>query len=239
MAVWDIAKKRDFFCGFTCRRTAEIVDGTASVGAQDRIVKYLDIVHIDKFQNVPYTEATRFIAKRQGHTSLANNADLLIDGTGVGEAVADMLRALFLAPIPIVFTSGGHAHPVYADMGSVFGNTAGTLKTARILKEWDVPKADLVAAGKILLEQGRVRVAPGLKYAEDLKEQLEAFRGKVNERTGRTKYENEEDATHDDMVVCLLMASWWFLREDGVDDVQERVIPQDKTAPAWEPSDNW
>lgn len=215
--------------------TPELVDGSPTLRTADRIVKYLDIVHIDKFNNISYPRTADIIASRMGHTSLVNNADLLIDGTGIGEAVVDLLRDRHLAPLPIIFTGGEQVREVHEDMGHIFGSTFGGM---RAVKEMHVPKADLVAAGQLLIQQGRVRVAPGLKYADDFKAQMEGFRGKVNER-GRVKYENESDTLHDDMVVCYLMAAWWMVQGQGAAAIKEVAIRQEDTEPAWEPADGW
>ena len=170
------------------------------------------------------------------HRDLVNNCELLVDGTGVGEAVIDLLRERGLSPMPILFTGGTEPRPVYADFGSVFG---GGFRGMQAVKEYHVPKADLVAAGQLISQQGRVRVAPNLKYAEDFRLQMEGFRGRVNEATGRKKYENDTDDLHDDMVVCYLMAAWWMVQGQGAAAVKEVALDRNETAPTWEPSDNW
>jgi len=233
IAVWDIAKKRDFTTGFIIKRTAEIVAGSELLAAPDRVRIHADIVAIDKFNNMPYTRVAEVIESRMGHKDLAHSCDLLIDGTGVGAAVVDLLRERGLNPVPIVFTGGSSVREVTAPLGSMFhgGNALTPLK---IVKELHVPKADLVAAGKLLIEQGRVRVAEGLRWGGDFKNQLLAFKGKVNEK-GNRKYEADTEGDHDDMVVCLLMAAWWILRGGSKDT--ERVIPAKDEPDSWSPSD--
>jgi len=235
MSVWDIAKKRDFTAGFTVKRTAEIVNGSDLLKSPDRVRVYADIVAIDKFNNVPYVRTADIIESRMKHKDLAHSCDLLVDGTGVGAAVVDLLRDRGLRPIPIVFTAGGQVQEVTAPFGTVFKNSPGQLAPLKIIRELHVPKADLVAAGKLLIEQGRIRVAEGLRWGDDFKAQLMAFRGKVNEK-GRTRYEADSEDDHDDMVVCLLMAAWWILRGGSKDE--ERVIPAASSqAGDWEPAD--
>jgi len=233
MAVWDIAKKRDFTTGFIVKRTAEIVTGSEILKSPDRVRIYADIVAIDKFNNIPYTRVAEIIESRMGHKDLAHSCDLLIDGTGIGAAVVDLLREKGLHPVPIVFTGGGTVREVTAPFGSIFkGGEA--LVPLKIVKELHVPKTDLVAAGKLLIEQGRVRVAEGLRWGQDFKDQLLAFKGKVNEKGHRT-YEADTEGDHDDMVVCLLMAAWWILRGGSKDE--ERVIPAKAEEDSWSPSD--
>jgi hypothetical protein len=119
-------------------------------------------------------------------------------------------------------------------MGEVFSNTKG-LTGARVLKDISIPKKDLVAAGNILLQQGRVRVAPG-RWNEDFKRQLAKFKGKVKEDTGNKKYEAETERDHDDLVVCFLMGAWWILNRKERNVNPERTGAQ-KEAAGWEPDD--
>ena len=233
--VWDIAQKRDFTTGFVVKRSPEIVTGSELLKAPDRVKVYADIVAIDKFNNIPYTRVAEIIESRMGHKDLRHSCDLLVDGTGVGAAVVDLLREKGLKPIPIVFTSGGAVREVTAPFGSMFKGAPGQLSPLKVVKELHVPKADLVAAGKLLFEQGRVRVADGLRWGGDFKAQMLAFRGKVNEK-GRTRYEADTEEDHDDMVVCLLMAAWWILRGGTKDE--ERVIPATSgQGDDWAPAD--
>lgn len=235
MAIWDPAQKRDFTSGFIVKRTPEIVNGSSLIQSPDRVRVYADIVAIDKFNNITYPRIADIIESRIGHKDLKHSCDLLVDGTGVGAALVDLLRDKDLRPIPIVFTGGGAVREVTTPFGTIFKNSPGQLCPLKVIRELHVPKADLVAAGKLLLEQGRVRVAEGLRWGQDFKDQLLAFRGKVNEK-GRAKYEADSEEDHDDMVVCFLMAAWWILRGGTKDE--ERVIPSSSSQGGdWEPAD--
>lgn len=236
MAVWDIAQKRDFTTGFIVRRTVEIIPGSEHLRSPDRVRVHADIVAIDKFNNLPYTRVAEIIEGRMSHKDIRNSCDLLVDGTGVGAAVVDLLREKGLKPVPIVFTAGGRVSEVAAPFGTIFKDAPGRLQPLRVVRELHVPKADLVAAGKLLFEQGRVRVAAGLRWGEDFKGQMLSFRGKVNEK-GRRRYEADTEDDHDDMVVCYLMAAWWILRGGGRDE--ERALPPPKDGDDWSPADHY
>lgn len=238
LSVWDIAKNRDFTVGMTFKVSPEIINGAPLANRPDRINTYLDIVAIEKFNDVSYDMIAETIRARVGHELLANNSELLIDGTGVGSAVVDLLRAMNLAPIPIIFTASGQVREVHAEFGKMFDSAPGSFRPLQVVKELHVPKVDLVGAGRLILEQGRLRVAKGLRWAGDLEKQLMAFKGKVNEKTQRTSFGDEGDA-HDDMVVCLLMAAWWALR--GGNEIKDRpVYRSDKVnEDGWNPADHW
>ena len=236
--AWDIAQKRDFTTGLVVKRSIEIIPGSDTLKSPDRVKGYADIVSIDKFNNAPYTQVAEIIESRMGHIDLRNSCDLLIDGTGIGAAVVDLLREKGLNPNPIVFTGGGQVREVTVQFGTVFKSSPGQLNPLRIIRERHVPKADLKAAGKILMEQERVSVVPGLRWGEEFKAQMLAFRGKVNERTGRKKYEADSEDDHDDMVVAYLMIAWWMLK--GGTRSEERVLPavvhDDE---GWNPADHF
>lgn len=236
--AWDIAKTRDFTTGFLIKRIVTIIPGSEILHSLDRVRVIAGIVAIDKFNNLPYTKVAEIIEARMGHKDLAHSCDLLIDGTGVGAAVVDLLREKGLKPIPIVFTGGGQVREVTAPFGTIFKNSPGQLSPLKIVSELHVPKQDLVAAGKLLYEQDRIQVAEGLRWSDDFKAQMTAFRGKVNEKTGNRKYEADSEADHDDMVVCLLMAAWWILRGGTKDE--ERVLPAaSNNGDDWSPADRY
>lgn len=221
----DLAKKRDFVALFVMKRTPVIVQGSKSLRSPTRVVNFLDVVHIDKFQNIPYPQVSRIICTRMGHTSLSNNADLLVDGTGVGAAVVDQMREDGLTPLSIITTGGGKVTEVHDQFGSTFGSPGDSrLHPVMSVKEYHVPKPDLIAAGQRILQQERVRVAPGVPWEAEFKAQMIGFKGQLNEGARILKAEAEFERVHDDLVSCLLMGAWWFTRED-VEEIPERPLP--------------
>ncbi|MDR2095874.1 MAG: hypothetical protein LBP76_10220, partial [Treponema sp.] len=231
----DIAKKRDYFALMIFHDNAQIINGNKILESPDRVLHYYDIKKIEQYQGLGYEEMAARIAVILNNPQLRMNADLVVDGTGVGEAAVELMRKRGLYPIPVIFGGGDAPREHYAGMGEVFGGGGGPLSGAKILKDISVPKKDLVAAGNILLQQGRVRAAPG-RWNEDFKRQLSKFKGKVNESAKHTKYEAETERDHDDLVVCFLMGAWWILnrRERGANP--ERASPGKETA-GWEPDD--
>lgn len=221
----DIAKKRDYTTIQIYRDTPDVKHFPAESGRDPLVVNYLDLVFQAKMQAVRYTEQVKRIRELLSSINMLHNHQLLVDGTGVGEPVVDMMREQGLMPLPIVFTGGTEARPVYADFGKVFGSSGssfGSFAGATVLKEMHVPKEDLVHAGMIIMQQGRMRMAANLQHAEDFKLQLTRFKGSVNEKTGRRSYNNETDEIHDDLVVTYLMASWWITYRRVTE--KERVV---------------
>jgi len=89
------------------------------------------------------------------------NGNLVVDETGVGRAVTDMIRharpQAIIRPITII---AGHA---------VVPDDAG----------WHVPKKELVSALQVLLQSRRLQVARGLPMAPVLVRELETFRVEI------------------------------------------------------------
>lgn len=120
---------------------------------------------------------------------------LVVDHTGVGRPVADML---VLAALPcdliLVTITGGNA--VTADEAS------GSLR---------VPKRDLAATVQRVLQEDRLRIPRSHPMAETLLTELTGFRVTVNAR-GHDSYAAGDDwrsAPHDDLVLALALACWW------------------------------
>jgi hypothetical protein len=229
----DIAKKRDYFALMVFFDNTVIEPGNRTLDAPDRLLHYYDIQRIEMYQGLGYGEMAERTALLMNHARLRLNADLVVDGTGVGEAAVELMRKKGLCPVPVIFSGGEKPVERYARMGSVFGANFGG---ARVLEGISVPKKDLVSAGSVLLQSGRARVAPG-RWNDEFKKQLGAFRGKVNEATGRRKYEAETEADHDDLVVCFLMGAWWILRRRERGENPERAVPGKGAAAGWEPDD--
>jgi len=214
---------------------AQLVTGNKTLETPDRVIHYYDIALIEKYQRLGYTEQADRIATVMQNPKLRMNTDLLIDGTGIGDASVELLRKRGLYPMPIIFSGGETPIEHHAEFGSVFkDNQNGKLSGAMIVESISVPKKDLVDAGKVMLEQGRLRLAPG-KWKEEFKKQLLKFKGKVNEKTKNIKYEAEKEEDHDDFVVNFLMGSWWVLnrRDKGI---PEQTSGENHTA-GWEPMD--
>jgi hypothetical protein len=227
----DIARKRDYFAIMVIRDNAQIVDGSETLGTADKVIHYYEIKLIEQYQGLGYEEMADRVLDIMGNTALKFNADLVVDGTGVGDAAVEMMRKRGLNPVPIIFSGGDAPREHYTDFGTVFGGGFG----AKVLKDISVPKKDLVAAGTVMIQQGRLRIAPG-RWNEELRKQLAAFKGKVNEKTGNRRYEAETEADHDDLVVCFLMGAWWIFHRRDRDDIPERRLEGNDDA-GFEPAD--
>jgi hypothetical protein len=119
-------------------------------------------------------------------------AELVVDATGVGSAVTDMLRERGLRFVPVTLTGGEREH-----------HEGGS---------WQVPKTALVSALDVALSSGRLKAAEGLPLWPTMRDELLAFRRKIDERTAHVSYQHRTKAGHGDLVIATALACWWARR---------------------------
>jgi len=121
--------------------------------------------------------------------------ELVVDATGVGRPVVDMLRKEDLSFSPVLITGGDiehHEHGFYR-----------------------VPKRNLVSSVQIALQSGQLKIAEELELAETLRRELLNFRIKVNISTAHDSYEAWREGDHDDLVLAVALACWRVRKRKG------------------------
>ena len=121
---------------------------------------------------------------------LAGHVTLVVDATGVGGPVVDLLREAIRKQTPIV--------PVLITGGD---------KTIYQDGRYRVPKRDLIAGVTVLLESGRLKISQRLAEAGTLTKELLNMRVKIS-ASGHDAYEAWRQGDHDDMVLALALALW-------------------------------
>jgi hypothetical protein len=122
------------------------------------------------------------------HRVAKPKVELLVDKTGVGRGVTDLLKERGLKYTGIVIHGGESTHSAAGD--------------------YHVPKKDLVAALEVPFDRGTLKIAQGLELCPVLKEELQAFRRKQNPKTAHVSFEHWRDSDHDDLVLAVAMACW-------------------------------
>lgn len=145
-----------------------------------------DVRHIHRWQlGTPYPDVIRDL---KGWFSLAplRNSSLVIDRTGVGRGICDMVAesGLPAAVRPFSITAGSRPGD-------------GT-----------VPKSDLVAAVQSALQQRRLRFARDLELRPVLEKELETFRVKVTGDRNET-FAAWREGDKDDLVLALALGLWY------------------------------
>ena len=107
--------------------------------------------HLERLpKNTSYPKQVERVAELYESLTVMNGVrpHLIVDGTGVGAAVVDLLRLARLNPIAVTITAG--------DTTSSDGDS------------FRVPKKDLVATVAVLLQSERLKVAKALPDAQTL-----------------------------------------------------------------------
>ncbi len=122
---------------------------------------------------------------------------IVLDGTGVGRPVVDLLKRSTSLPVrAVVFTAGDReAEPEYA--------------------VHRVPKRDLVTSLEVVLQTRRLEVVPDCPLQSELAQELGAFDFSLNAR-GHDTYEAGR-GSHDDLVAALSLSLWWLARQARAD----------------------
>ena len=175
-------------------------DGRKIGGHQDVYPVYehgYAVRHLERLAaGTPYPEQvakTKEVVSRlegQGHVRL------IVDQTGVGRPVTDMLRAVKLKPSVAIVTAG--------DTPSREGD------------EHRVPKRDLVSSAQVLLQSRRLTIASSLSLAQALISELLAFKATITLQRENTSGPPEpwRERPHDDLVLAVALAAWYG--ENGV-----------------------
>jgi hypothetical protein len=116
--------------------------------------------------------------------------ELVVDATGVGRPVLDLMRARGLEPIGVTITGGADA-------------------VERAPDDWRVPKRELAGLLQVALQTGRLKVAAGMALTPVLVRELATFRVKINVASGGEAFEAWREQDHDDLVLAAAMAVWW------------------------------
>jgi len=137
----------------------------------------------------PYTEQVEEIARIVVALPPEGQAAVVVDATGVGAPVVELLRQqLGSRPlVPVIFTGGDTAR---YDAGF-----------------WRVPKKDLVHGVMVLLQQGQLRISGKSPHAPLLIQELTSMRLRITPE-GNAGYAAWREGEHDDLVFALALACW-------------------------------
>ena len=169
----DLAQQRDYTAIVVC----EIEPGQEP--------RYL-VRHLERARGIPYPQVVQRVATLMYTARLHGHTRLIVDSTGVGMAVVDMMRAANLPAKPVVITGGERP------------NTDS--------RPWSVPKKDLATVVAILLQQDRLRISGQVPLSAALQRELESFTVKPTATGAMFGAWRESD--HDDLVLAAALALW-------------------------------
>lgn len=146
------------------------------------------IRHLERLPlGTPYPDQVQQVKRIfEAITTPASPVKLIVDHTGVGRAVVDLIKTEGMNPVALTITAGSEA-----------------------IKEgvtWHIPKRDLVSALIVAFQTGKVKISRSLPEADTLIKELMNFKLKVNLQTGHDSYEAWREGIHDDLVLSVAMA---------------------------------
>ncbi len=154
------------------------------------MVRHYAVRHLERLPPAtPYPEVFARLTAVFAAEPLRGNR-LVVDYTGVGRPVLDMLRKAKV---------GAKVIPLFV--------TPGKRSSSDELGGWWVPRQELAAMLQVLLQSRRLRVAPTLPVVATLARELAAFQVK---KTAETKEELGawREGTPDDLVLAVAVAAW-------------------------------
>ncbi len=140
----------------------------------------LRVRHLERLAlGTPYTAVVERIRELTAHPALAGQCRLVVDATGVGNPVVDMLRHAGLpCGVTAVTITGGEK-----------ANGRG--------EWWHVPKQDLLSGVHLLLEREELKISRRMPDSGSLVRELVSMQAS-NGRSGE----------HDDLVMAVALACW-------------------------------
>lgn len=159
-----------------------------------------DVFQLRLLERLPlglsYPEIVASVVDLTWEVAKEGKCQLVVDGTGVGAPVTDLLRRALLDRFgstdglsQLIFTGG---YTVHEEGERIF-----------------VPRNDLVTTIEVLLECKRLVIASDLPLASELVEELENIHRRILPPTGKESFVPWREKCHDDLVFALAVALWW------------------------------
>jgi hypothetical protein len=196
----DLGQTTDFTAVVVLERTLQVEERT------QRTIKYYALRHLERIPlGTPYTDVVHRIGMILLEGGLSG-APVVVDQTGVGRAVVEMLhrhlKRTHLVPVTI---------------------TAGQTMTKTKEGEYHVPKKELITSLQLAFQDHRLTMPKDLPHAQVFIQELLNFRVKITLAANET-FTSWREGIHDDLVLAAALATWW-----GDRYVPWTYIPSEKT----------
>jgi hypothetical protein len=164
-----------------------------------------------------YPDIVRGVKEFCDNPALRDQVDVVVDATGVGRPVIDVMRENGLSPIPVVITFGNAGKDVIMDDDGYFR----------------VPKVDIMASLQVLFGSGRLKYPLELLDREGVNlvpvwlMEMERFKMKQT-KSGNMTYEAWRETDHDDIVLAIALPCWWVLYSRPKTEVVDMSLPPEE-----------
>ena len=164
------------------------------------------IRHLKRFQlGTTYPAIVQRLVELTDNVLLNKKYQLVVDATGVGRPVVDLLRQAKISTIPVTISAGDK---------EAFDNEMGG---------WRVPKRILVSNLQVLLQTKILKFASDIEDIQILVNELLNFKVKITP-TGNDTYEAWREGDHDDLVLAMALAAW-YANKYGIAGEPKKKIP--------------
>jgi hypothetical protein len=178
-----------------------------------------DLVYLKRPKlGTPYDTIAKRVAdlicelEPQGGFGELGQVTLSVDGTGVGRAICDMLDT----ELKRRGTTTKGMPKVDFRRVSVTGSNTRLKRPDRSNGYWSVPKRDLIFPAVAALQQGKIRIAKGIKDRDALVHELKNYSRTTNIATGGMQFEPWRESDHDDLLFAVCLALWgWQVQRRG------------------------
>lgn len=188
----DLGRRRDHSALVIAEMTRFATGRRSAVTLDYVFENRLRVRHVERIPlGMKYSQLADYVGGLLEHRELRDwPCQLVMDATGVGDAVLEMMKGARLRAqiVPVNITGG-----------------ADTVRNAR--GEFNVPKAELVSNLENLLAEDLLEIAAGCAHTSELLDELAWFE-RTKLATGHVAYAAARASVHDDLVVALMLACW-------------------------------
>lgn len=177
------------------RSAGELCDGIGIQGVREVAKVQYHLRHLERFLGEPYTvvsDRVKDLARE------LNGPDVIVDATGCGRPVVDMLLERGVSSLQAITITGGD-------------------QVTRNGYEYRVPKRDLVGCLQVLLQNRQLKIPASISLRDELVTEMQNFRVKLSAETGHDSYEHWRSQDHDDLVLSVAIGCWYAHRDDGIE----------------------
>jgi hypothetical protein len=154
------------------------------------------VIHMDKLRlGTPYPGVVERVSHTADWANQYGRPTVVIDNTGIGRAVTDLLRE-------------GCRHQVRA-----VTITSGTQAKRVDAYTHNLPKSELVGALQVVMQTDRLKAVPDIRFTRDLFDELVSFDFTKTD-AGNDTFE-AASGHHDDLVIALALGVWWAERHQS------------------------
>jgi hypothetical protein len=190
----DLGQSHDFTALSVLER-AEVRGHWDPITFGHKVQVELRLRHLERIpRGTSYLEIVRRVARIMQIPALGGHSELLVDATGVGRPVVDLLRQTRLNGLlsPVNITSG--------------------LAESRATNGYNnVPKRDLIIGLQVAFQKRALQIASRSPYAQKFIEEMTAMRVRINSN-GTEQFGAWAAGQHDDLVCAVALSCWGVRR---------------------------